>query len=236
MEHRIGIDEAGRGSWAGPLVVGACLIPLENCDEPPAGLTDSKKLTPKRRAALVDPIRAWATAWATGHATPHEIDALGVTKASRLAAHRALHRLRFDLRDVDHVLLDGNVDYITGPTPGKAGRAFALHLPPVRTLVKADLTDPACSAASILAKTHHDHVIAALAAHYPQYNWLSGMGYPTAAHAEAVREHGLSNQHRRSWGARKPGRTEPPAAAISGTVIEQAATADRHLWDEDQIR
>lgn len=198
--YRVACDEAGRGSWAGVLVVGAVAVSATTMLPPPEGLTDSKKLTPRRRAALCEPIRAWAYAHATGHATPREIDRLGIQIASRLAAHRALHRLRLDLSDVDHILLDGTVDYITGDVPGKRSPS---PLPPVRVLAKADLTDPACSAASILAKVRHDDSIAALAPHYPQYNWLKGMGYPTAAHAEAVRAHGLSNQHRRSW--RTPG-------------------------------
>lgn len=200
MPYRIAMDEAGRGSWAGPLVCGAVLVPLGDPDAllaaAPDGLTDSKRLTPKRREALIAPIKAWVSAWATGHATPQEIDALGIQTASRLAAHRAIAGLRTDLALVEHILLDGNVDYITGSVPGKT----APHpLPPVRTLIKADLTDPACSAASILAKVRHDHVITVLAARHPQYNWTKGMGYPTPAHAAAVREHGLSSQHRRTW-------------------------------------
>lgn len=194
--YRVACDEAGRGSWAGPLIVGAVAVPVDYEVLPPEGLTDSKKLTPRRRMFLIPGILDWVSYAGTGHATPHEIDTLGVTVASRLAAHRALSKLRLPLEEVDHILLDGNIDYITGTVQGKKSPE---PLPEVRTLVKADLTDPACSAASILAKVHHDEVITVLSGAYPEYNWLKGMGYPTAAHAEAVREHGLSNQHRKSW-------------------------------------
>ena len=193
---RIALDEAGRGSWAGPLIVGAVAVPMAHVATPPAGLTDSKRLTPRRRASLIEPIRLWACASATGHATPHEIDSLGIQIASRLAAHRALRRLHLGLSGADHTLLDGTVDYVSGSIPN---RSAVRNLPPVKVLAKADLTDPACSAASVLAKVRHDEIILALAARYPQYRWDKGMGYPTAAHAAAVREYGLSNQHRRTW-------------------------------------
>jgi len=196
---RIACDEAGRGSWAGPLIVGAVAVPLIGGTIPPEGLTDSKKLTPKRRENLVPLVQEWASAWGTGHATPYEIDQLGISLASRLAAHRALRALRLDFSLVDHILLDGNVNYISGDVPGKKPLD---GIPPVRTLIKGDLLDPACSGASILAKVHHDNLITILAQVYPQYNWTKGMGYPTATHAALVQEHGLSNQHRRSWGVR----------------------------------
>ena len=202
MIYRIGIDEAGRGCWAGPLVVGAVAMPLHDFGTPPVGLTDSKKLSPKKRRSLVEPIKQWALASSTGHVTPYEIDQLGVTMASRLAAHRALIRLHIDLSDVEYILLDGNQNYITGKVTNlhtTFARPF-MKIPRVETLIKADLTDPLCSGASILAKVHHDHIMARLALAHPEYRWEGNQGYPTIDHAESVTAHGLTNQHRKSWG------------------------------------
>lgn len=199
MKYRIAVDEAGRGCWAGPLVVGAVAIPLDNPPLVPKGLTDSKRLTARARTALEPQVQAWASAWGVGAASALEVDTLGVTAASRLAGHRALASIwmTIDPADIHEVLLDGSHDYLTGPTP----KGVQVPVPTVWTMAKADLVDVACSGASVLAKVEHDRLMGELAVEFPEYGWLKNQGYPTPAHSEAVRVHGLSEHHRFTWAA-----------------------------------
>jgi len=189
-----GMDEVGRGSPAGPVVVGVVVVDATT-PPAPAGVRDSKAVVPAAREALVPRVRAWA-AGAVGAAGPAEVDALGVTGALRLAGLRALAGL-----DVapDLVLLDGDHDWLTGPP---AGRADGEILPgPVRvvTQVRADRTCASVAAASILAKVARDAVMTGLSADFPDYGWHANKGYGTAEHLEALARLGPTPHHRLTW-------------------------------------
>lgn len=175
-----GVDEVGRGAWAGPVTVCAAVTGLRR---PPEGLTDSKLLTPARRAAMAERLTGWVTAHALGHATPREIDTLGMTAALRLAAVRALEGLP---ERPDAVILDGKHDYLGAPWR-------------VRTVIKGDRSCVAVAAASVLAKVRRDTMLAELAAEHPEFGFDSNAGYPSPAHVAALREHGPTAHHRRSW-------------------------------------
>lgn len=175
-----GVDEVGRGAWAGPVLVCAAVT---DGTAPPAGLTDSKKLTPKRRAEVDDLLRAWVGDYAFGRAEPTEVDEFGLTKSLRAAATRALDGLR---ERPEAVLLDGRHDYL-GP-PWK-----------VRTEVAADLSCISVAAASVLAKVERDTFMAGLDSHYPGYGFATAVGYPSPVHRAALAEHGPTPHHRMSW-------------------------------------
>ncbi|SDH81185.1 RNase HII [Sinosporangium album] len=173
-----GVDEVGRGAWAGPVTVCAVVTDLS---EPPDGLTDSKLLSPARRVALAGEVAAWATAHACGDADTAEIDELGMTEALRRAARRALDAL--PVRP-DVVILDGKHDYLGSPWP-------------VRTEVKGDLTCVSVAAASVIAKVRRDAHMAALG--HEEYGFADNAGYPSPAHQAALAEHGPTAHHRLSW-------------------------------------
>lgn len=175
-----GVDEVGRGAWAGPVVVGAAVSALA---APPEGLTDSKLLTAKRREELAPMIAAWATAHAFGAASPAEIDALGMTAALRLAAVRALEAL--PVRP-DAVVLDGSHDFLGDPWR-------------VRTVVKGDRVCVGVAAASVLAKVHRDRLMAELGADHPDFAFGDNAGYPSPVHQAALEELGPTPYHRMSW-------------------------------------
>jgi ribonuclease HII len=287
-----GVDEVGRGALSGPVTVGM-VVPGDR--RPPAGLRDSKLLTPAAREALVPRILRWVDGWAVGHAGADEVDRYGILAALRLAAHRALAALAVA---PDCLLLDGNFDYISRryprraaapvmpgemplfPLPGAAapaggpgaprraaavpgaavgllaagegpaglpvGRGFgadrdngwggrkagpaaegagaesvaphgptpdpveelwggAPALPPVRTLIKADMRCTSVAAASILAKITRDGLMSDLAREHPGYGWEENRGYATPTHLDALRALGPSAYHRRSWRLPAPG-------------------------------
>jgi len=175
-----GLDEVGRGAWAGPVLVCAAIT---DGSPPPEGLTDSKRLTPRRRTAMAEQVRSWVRGYAFGQASPAEIDRLGMTEALRLAAHRALDAL--PVRP-DAVIVDGKHDYVGAPWT-------------VRTHVKADLTCVSVATASVLAKVHRDALMAELDAEYPGYGFATGAGYPSPVHRAALAEHGPTPHHRLSW-------------------------------------
>jgi ribonuclease HII len=177
-----GVDEVGRGAWAGPVVVCAAIAPA-GFPDPPGGLTDSKRLTAKRRAELATELPGWVEAYAFGAASHEEIDAVGMTAALRLAARAALGRLP---RRPDWVLLDGKHDYIGAPWR-------------VRTAVKADLRSVSVAAASVLAKVHRDTLMAELGQACPEFAFADNAGYPAPAHLEALTAHGPTEYHRLSW-------------------------------------
>lgn len=177
-----GVDEVGRGAWAGPVVVCA-VVARPGFPEPPKGLTDSKRLTPKRRAALAEQLPGWAAAYAIGEASHEEIDALGMTAALRLAARAALERL--PVRP-DVVLLDGKHDYI-----GASWR--------VRTAVGADLRSASVAAASVIAKEYRDALMARLEEECPGFGFADNAGYPAPVHQQALAAHGPTGYHRLSW-------------------------------------
>lgn len=174
-----GVDEAGRGPLAGPVVAAAVILDDLN---PITGLADSKKLTPLRRERLYDEIRAKALCCSVAEASVEEIDQLNILQATLLAMRRAVLGLR--LKPVK-VLVDGN----RLPTLDVLAEA----------IVRGDATVPAISAASILAKVHRDRWCAELDAQFPQYGFASHKGYGTAVHLAALRVHGACPQHRRSF-------------------------------------
>ncbi|MBU3696151.1 ribonuclease HII [Dechloromonas sp.] len=174
-----GIDEAGRGPLAGPVVAAAVIL---DPARPIAGLNDSKKLSEKRREALAGEIRAKALAWAVAEATVEEIDQLNILHATFLAMQRAVAALSVV---PERVMVDGN-------------RCPKLPIP-VEAVVKGDGKIASIAAASILAKTVRDAGMLALHAVYPQYGFDRHMGYPTAAHFSALEAHGASPVHRRSF-------------------------------------
>lgn len=174
-----GVDEAGRGPLAGPVVAAAVIL---DPNRPILGLADSKKLSAARREKLAGEIRAKAQAWCVAEASVAEIDALNILQATLLAMQRAVQGLAIA---PDEVLIDGN-------------RCPVLTLP-ARAVVGGDATVPAISAASILAKTVRDAGLLALDAHYPAYGFARHKGYGTAAHLAALQIHGPCPAHRMSF-------------------------------------
>lgn len=174
-----GIDEAGRGPLAGPVVAAAVIL---DPDAPIAGLDDSKKLTEKRRHLLAEEIRARALAWCVAEASPAEIDRLNILQATFLAMQRAVAGL--SLRPA-RAVVDGN-------------RCPKLEIP-VEAVVRGDGRVAAIAAASILAKTVRDAGMLEVHRQYPQYGFDRHMGYPTPAHLAALQAHGPCPLHRRSF-------------------------------------
>lgn len=174
-----GVDEAGRGPLAGPVVAAAVIL-----DElqPIKGLGDSKVISPRRRERLFDEIRAKALACCIAEASVEEIDRLNILQATLLAMQRAVAGLRLLPR---LVLVDGN-------------RLPVLHMP-AEAIVKGDSLVPAISAASILAKVHRDRLCLAMHEAHPAYGFARHKGYPTADHLAALRSHGACVAHRRSY-------------------------------------
>ena len=196
------VDEVGRGALGGPVTVGVVLIDLQT-PSAPAGVRDSKLLTPAARQKLVPRLQRWAPAWAVAHASPDEIDALGILRALRLAGERAFASLP---HRPDHVLLDGSYDWVTRPAPalfdedGGLADLDAVHDPlPVTVKVKADMSCSSVAAASVLAKTTRDALMVDLAAQHPEYGWEINKGYASPEHMDALRRLGPCVQHRRSW-------------------------------------
>lgn len=207
------MDEVGRGALAGPVTVGVVVVTPAVKRVPP-GLADSKLLTPQERERLVAPVRRWVTEYAVGHASAAEIDAIGIIAALRTAGRRALAALS---GPVDAVLLDGNHNYLREPVPAGPGpddpaseplfevaatAVDASHVvaePPVHVRIKADMTCAAVAGASVLAKTERDAILTGMAPSFPVYGFALNKGYGTPEHVAALREHGPSVAHRRSW-------------------------------------
>ncbi|HET8601549.1 MAG TPA: ribonuclease HII [Segeticoccus sp.] len=190
------MDEVGRGALAGPVSVGVVLIDLE-CRSAPTGVRDSKLLTPAARERLVPRIRRWARAFAVGHASPDEIDEVGIMAALRLAGLRALQAVEVV---PDLVILDGNHDWLTDPVKvGLLALDGGPTTPPVRTLIKADMSCSSVAAASVLAKVERDAIMVELARTEPRYGWADNKGYSCPEHTAALLEHGPCAHHRRSW-------------------------------------
>ena len=174
-----GVDEAGRGPLAGPVVAAAVIL---DDLQPIKGLNDSKVLTPRRRELLFDEIRAKALCCCIAQASVEEIDTLNILQATMLAMQRAVEGLRLRPRKV---LVDGN-------------RLPMLRVP-AEAIVKGDAKVKAISAASILAKVYRDRLCLEMHALHPQYGFDGHKGYPTPAHLAALREHGACPHHRRSF-------------------------------------
>ena len=175
-----GVDEAGRGPLAGPVVAAAVIL---DDLHPISGLKDSKVLSARRREALFDEIRAKALCCCIAEASVEEIDRLNILHATMLAMRRAVEGLRLPPKKV---LVDGN-------------RLPVLKLP-AEAIVKGDSKVPAISAASILAKVHRDRLCDQLHAAWPMYGFAKHKGYPTQEHLAALQAHGAAPVHRQSFG------------------------------------
>ncbi len=175
-----GCDEAGRGCLAGSVYAAAVILPPDYHNE---RLNDSKKLTARQRYALRQDIERDAVAWAVGVVTPQEIDQINILNASILAMHRALDQLQVR---PEAIIVDGN-------------RFKPYRDLPHTTIVKGDGKYLSIAAASILAKTYRDDEMVRLAQEYPDYDWQHNMGYPTRKHREAIRQHGVTPYHRRTF-------------------------------------
>ncbi len=201
----LGIDEAGRGPWAGPLVVGAVVLGCEI-----EGLNDSKKLSKKRREALEVEILARAQAAATGWVSAKELDELGMSEALRLATRRAVEQIAVPYHEI---IIDGTVNFLKDTTKG----AY------VTTLPKADALIPSVSAASIIAKVARDRYMAELDDRYPGYGFKSHAGYGVARHRDAIDTLGVTPEHRLSFAPlQKYGYIPPEKQEVTDTITTRA--------------
>lgn len=178
----LGIDEVGRGPWAGPLVVGAVVLGESTIE----GLTDSKKLTAKKRALLNEEIKQKAAGWGLGWVHADELDEIGLSAALKQATIRAVQAVNAPYHEI---ILDGTVNFLQETSKGSY----------VTTMPKADLLVPEVSAASIIAKVARDAFMAEQDALYAGYGFGSHVGYGTAAHAKALSEFGVTPLHRKSF-------------------------------------
>ena len=188
----LGIDEVGRGPYAGPLVIGACILgDWQNSENAEwiEKLTDSKKLSAKRREELYVLIKEKALATATGWVSSAEIDEVGLSEALRLATRRAVEQIQKTKIPFSEIIIDGTMNFLVGTKLEKY----------VSTLKKGDFLVKEISAASILAKVERDKYMAELDAVYPEYGFGKHVGYGTAAHQKAMEEFGLTPEHRRSF-------------------------------------
>lgn len=177
----VGVDEVGRGAWAGPISVGAAVLPA---DKRVYRVRDSKMLTEEERERLFDRIASWCRAWAVGHASQAECDAIGMSAAQKLAAQRALDGLGLT---PDHVLIDGRWDFV------------GLGAGTTRRIVKGDATCLSIAAASILAKVTRDRLMREESEHFPGYDFDLNKGYPCPRHKLALKAWGPTTIHRRTW-------------------------------------
>lgn len=179
-ETEAGCDEAGRGCLAGPVFASAVILP-KKFDHPL--LNDSKLMSEKNRDLLRPVIEKEAICWAVGQVSPSEIDEINILNASFLAMHRAIDQLK---ERPTSLLIDGN-------------RFKAYEQIPHHCIIKGDQKYLSIAAASVLAKTYRDAYMKRLAAQFPDYGWLSNKGYPTKAHRNAIRIHGPTPHHRKSF-------------------------------------
>lgn len=198
-----GMDEVGRGAWAGPVVVGVAVIDAATRPAP-KGTRDSKLLAEARRESLAPQLARWCPMHGIGSASASEIDDLGLTAALALAACRALETLE---RLPDVLILDGPYDFVSASW---ACRVRALPSFRVRTLVDADRKAGSVAAASVLAKTARDAEMRALGTRLPGYGFEQHKGYGTRAHHDAVASLGLTEHHRRSWQVDGPSEDDAP--------------------------
>jgi len=204
----LGIDEVGRGPWAGPLVVGAVVLP-EGITMP--GLTDSKKLSAKKRLILDTEIRENALGWGLGWVHADELDEIGLSEALRRATIRAVEAVETPYHEI---IIDGTINFLKETSKGRY----------VTTMAKADFLVPAVSAASIIAKVARDTYMEGQEVHYPGYGFASHVGYGTAKHQQALLEFGVTPLHRRSFApiAKLLSATEPPKPTHNGDDGEKA--------------
>lgn len=221
----LGIDEVGRGPYAGPLVIGACILgDWQNSENAEwiEKLTDSKKLSAKRREELYVLIKEKALATATGWVSSAEIDKIGLSEALRLATRRAVEQIQKTKVPFSEIIIDGTMNFLVGTKLEKY----------VSTLKKGDFLVKEISAASILAKVERDKYMVELDAVYPEYGFGKHVGYGTAAHQKAMEEFGLTPEHRRSF---RPVReiAESKTAAKRKITNEQKTTT-KQLGDRGE--
>ena len=178
-EFVVGMDEVGRGAWAGPLAIGACVLPN---DRRVNGVRDSKMLSERERERLFDRLASWCVSWSVGMVSHEECDAIGMSAAQKLAARRAIEGLS---AKPDHVLIDGNWDFV------ETGN--------VTKLVKGDALCLSIATASILAKVTRDRLMRAEDEHFPAFHFAENKGYPCPRHKMALQAWGPTSIHRRSW-------------------------------------
>ena len=208
----LGIDEVGRGPYAGPLVIGACILgDWQNSENAEwiEKLTDSKKLSAKRREELYVLIKEKALATATGWVSSAEIYEVGLSEALRLATRRAVEQIQKTRVPFSEIIIDGTMNFLVGTKLEKY----------VSTLKKGDFLVKEISAASILAKVERDKYMAELDAIYPEYGFGKHVGYGTAAHQKAMEEFGLTPEHRRSF--------RPVREIAEGKITAKPKTATR---------
>ncbi|MCL5048405.1 MAG: ribonuclease HII [Firmicutes bacterium] len=177
-----GVDEVGRGSWAGPVAVGVVMANRGTIYQFPEGITDSKLLTPSRRKTLAPKIMAACSAFGVGYADNEECDDLGMTKAQALATSRAIKEAGLT---PDQVLLDGKFNFT--------------ELDNVINIIKGDSKSILIAAASIIAKVARDDLMIGYGERFPGYGFEKHKGYPSLFHRDAVQRMGLSSMHRKSW-------------------------------------
>ncbi|MFC8193181.1 ribonuclease HII [Cellulomonas sp. NPDC057328] len=229
-----GMDEVGRGSLAGPVSVGVVVVDATTRSAP-RGVADSKLLTPAARERLLPALGRWGVARAVAHASAQEIDERGIVAALRLAGTRALAAVLTVVERVDVVVLDGSHDWLTPPSPDLFGTqdelfgdVLEVRVPRVHKRVKADRTCASVAAASVLAKCERDALMVRHAQDHPHYRWDDNKGYAAPDHLAALRAHGPSPLHRRSW--RLPETVGlPPATSGPGWTVDGLLTDELRL-------
>lgn len=227
--HRVlaGMDEVGRGALAGPVSVGVVVID-EATKTVPQGVKDSKLLSQPARERMVPKVQRWAVDYAVGHASAAEIDEFGIMAGLRMAGTRAVSQLSVI---PDLIILDGNHDWLTDPS--RAGLLGfiddAPSLPPVMTMIKADMKCSSVAAASVLAKVERDQMITVMGEDYPIYGWSGNKGYSAPDHLEALDLHGPCELHRRSWRRFVQEEIEEPI------VMESLGVTQDALSDEPDV-
>ena len=210
MNMILGIDEVGRGPWAGPLVVGAVVLPELTIID---GLADSKKLNAKKREALDVIIRQKSLGFGLGGVFPDELDSIGLSSALRIATQRAVESVKTPYHQI---IIDGTINLLEGTSKGDY----------VTVMPKADALIPAVSAAAIIAKVARDAYMSEQDLLYPNYGFASHVGYGTAKHRQALSEYGVTPLHRRSFAPIAKILGESPAALVTNPVVLAKTTTE----------
>jgi len=183
VRYVAGIDEVGKGAWAGPLTIVAAIVPQEKRIYK---VRDSKLLKEPERESLFSKISKWCVTWAVGHASNDECDELGMSESQKLAARRAIEGLSIV---PEHYLIDGKWDFV----------GHAVGATKVTKIIKGDTKCLSIASASILAKVVRDRMMRNFDKQYPDYYFASNKGYPSPQHIEALQQWGPTSIHRKSW-------------------------------------